>query len=518
MEKLQDKGRKSMLVGVIDIGSGFLQLKIACKEENKQIHLLESVTKSLAIGRETFSEGRISPEMMRELSLHLLGFRQLLREYKVRRVRVVATGAIREAGNREYVLDQIRANTGFSIDVMNGSEERFLTQQAIQRAIPEYDKLKKEGLLAVNIGSGGVKIVAYDAEGLRYSQNIPMGALRIRQILSRVELQSSTYTKALEEYIDYHVQEVIEPLREKYRHLVMTGEEVNSVYRICSDSAGQSSLMMDTNILRKLYDKLQYMNTSHVASEFGLSFDRSEMLLPTVLIMRAFERASNAKKIYCPAVGLADGILYDMCREKNDQNAEEELLQYTRFFAKQYYYVEKHVEKVVEGALVIFDHLGKKHSLTKRHRLLLEMSAVLHDIGKAVNLEKHGECGSALILHMDLMGISEEEQKQLAVLIRYHEAGEPSQDDPEYSFLSRKGRIVVSKLLAVLQLANALDCSHKQKLYEITAKQEGDIFILRALSKENAMLEEWIFQQSGSLFREVFSLEPQLKIRRKGMA
>ena len=124
-----------MLTGVIDIGSGFMQLKIASQDENRKLHLLESVTKSLAIGRETFSEGKISPEMMRELAFHLLGFRQLLREYTVRRVRVVATGSIREASNCEYVIDQIRASTGFNIEIMNGPEERFLTQQAIQRAI-----------------------------------------------------------------------------------------------------------------------------------------------------------------------------------------------------------------------------------------------------------------------------------------------------------------------------------------------------------------------------------------------
>ena len=519
MEKLQRKARKSsMLVGVIDIGSGFMQLKIANQDESQQIQLLEAVTKSLAIGRETFSEGRISPEMMRELSHLLLGFRQLLREYKVRRVRVVATGAIREASNREYVLDQIRASTGFAIEIMNGAEERFLTQQAVQRAIPNYEKLKKEGLLAIHIGSGGVKIVAYDMEGLRYSQNVPMGALRIRRILSKLELQSATYTNLLEEYIDYHVQEVIEPLKEKYRHLVMTGEEVDLIYRICSNVTEQNVHVMDQSELKKLYDRLIFMNASQISSEFGISFDRAEMLLPTLMIMRAFQRASNAKIIYCPSVGLSDGILYEMCREKDNGETEAELLQYIRCLAKQYYYVEKHVEKVVEGSLLIFDYLGKKQNLMKRHRLLLEMSAVLHDIGKAVNLEKHGECGSALILNMDLMGISEEEQKQLAVLVRYHEAGEPSPEDEEYRALSRKGRIAVSKLLAVLQLANAMDCSHKQKLYDITAKLEGDLFILRAYAKENAMLEEWVFQQSGGLFREVFSLEPQLKVRRKRMA
>lgn len=518
LEKQQSKARKPQLVGVIDIGSGFMQLKIACRGENGQIQILEAVTKSLAIGRETFSEGRISPEMMRELSKHLLGFRQLLREYKVRKVRVVATGAIREAGNREYVIDQIRANTGFSIEIMHGPEERFLTQQAVQKAMPSYEKMKKEGLIAISIGSGGVQIAAYDAGGLCYSQNVPMGALRIRQILSRLEMQSSTYTKLLEEYIEYHVQEVSEPLKGKYRHIVMTGEEVDTIYRLCSGAVEQGQQVIELAELKKLYEQLLYMDASQIAAEFGLSFERAEMLLPTVMIMRAFEKVSNTKKICCPSAGLSGGILCEMYKEKDDQEAEEKLLRYTRYVARQYYYMERHAERVVANALLIFDHLGKKQSLTKRHRLLLEMGAVLHDIGKAVNLEKHGECGGALVLHTDLMGISEEEQKQLAVLIRYHEAGEPRPEDEEYRALSRKNRMAVSKLLAILQLANAMDCSHKQKLYDITAKQEDDLFILRAYTKENAMLEEWVFQQSAGLFREVFSLEPQLKVRRKQMA
>lgn len=111
------------------------------------------------------------------------------------------------------------------------------------------------------------------------------------------------------------------------------------------------------------------------------------------------------------------------------------------------------------------------------------------------------------------MGISEEEQKQLAILIRYHEGGEPKAYDEQYKSLSRKSRIAVSKLLAILQLANAMDCSYKQKIYDLSVKQENDSLVLRGFAKENAMLEEWIFHQKSELFREVFSLEPKLKLR-----
>ncbi len=518
MEKLQRKSGKITMLGVIDIGSAFMQLKIAAKAEGKQLQILESVTKTLPIGRETFSAGRISPEMMRALSKNLLGFRQLLREYKVKKFKVVATGAIREAVNREYVIDQIKANTGFTIEMIHASQERFLTQQAVRNALPSYDKLKKEGLLIVNIGSGGVQVAAYAADGMQYSQNINMGALRIRQVLSSLELKMMEYTKLLKEYIYGYIQELILPMQRHFRHLVITGEEVDVLYRICSEKMKpQNERILDQTDLRKLYEAMLFMNPQQIRDEFDLGFERAEMLLPATMIVQAFIGAAGAKKVYCPSVGLSNGILYEMSREKEDTVMEEELMQYIRAIAKQYYTSMDHVEEVASHALLLFDHLGKKHSLTPRHRLLLEMGAFLHDIGKQINLANHAQCGADLLMHMDLIGISEEEQRQLVVLVRYHEAGEPKADDEAYTALNKKSRMAVSKLLAMLQTANALDYSHKQKLYELVIKQKGESFIIQAFTKENALLEEWMFQHTQGLFREVFSLEPELKIYTKRM-
>lgn len=518
MEKLQGKARKIALLGVIDIGSAFMQLKIADKAEGEQLKILESVTKTLPIGRETFSEGRISPEMMRALSKNLLGFRQLLREYKVKKYKVVATGAIREALNREYVIDQIKANTGFTIEMIHASQERFLTQQAVRNALPSYDKLKKEGLLIVNIGSGGVQVAAYAPDGMQYSQNINMGALRIRQLLSSAELKTMEYTRLLKEYIYGYIQELILPMQKGFRHLVITGEEVDVLYRICGgEGKPQNERSLDQAVFRQLYEKMHFMNAQQIRDEFDLGFERAEMLLPAMMIVQAFISAAGAKKVYCPSVGLSNGILYEMSREKEDTEMEEELLQYIRATARQYYISMNHVEEVAKNALLIFDHLGKKQSLTNRHRLLLEMGALLHDIGKQINLANHAQCGADLLMHMDLIGISEEEQRQLVVLVRYHEAGEPKAEDEAYKALNKKSRMAVSKLLAMLQAANALDYSHKQKLYDLVIKLKGESFIIQAFTKENAVLEEWMFQHTQGLFREVFSLEPELKVYTKRM-
>ncbi|MFQ9797824.1 MAG: hypothetical protein ACLR23_01695 [Clostridia bacterium] len=110
--------------------------------------------------------------MVDEICNVLSGFRQLLRDYHVRVFRAVATSAVREAKNRDYVLDQIQVRTGIGLEVLHNSEERYLTQLAVRHVIPEYAKLKAAGLLTMDIGSGSIQIAAYDDSGLVYNQNI----------------------------------------------------------------------------------------------------------------------------------------------------------------------------------------------------------------------------------------------------------------------------------------------------------------------------------------------------------
>ena len=88
-----------------------MELKIVQMTEDGRFQVLEDVVKSLAIGRDTFSLGKLSPAMVDEICNTLSGFRQLLRDYHVRVFRAVATSAVREAKNRDYVLDQIQVRT-----------------------------------------------------------------------------------------------------------------------------------------------------------------------------------------------------------------------------------------------------------------------------------------------------------------------------------------------------------------------------------------------------------------------
>ena len=114
-------------------------------------------------------------------------------------------------------------------------------------------------------------------------------------------------------------------------------------------------------------------------------------------------------------------------------------------------------------SLEIFDKTKKFHGLTQRDRLILEISAILHDIGKYVNLNDPGKNGYQLIISTEIMGLSHREREEVANIVLYNTQELPDTDELDTAFW-REEYLRIAKLSSILRLANALDRGHKQKL------------------------------------------------------
>jgi exopolyphosphatase/guanosine-5'-triphosphate,3'-diphosphate pyrophosphatase len=65
-----------------------------------------------------------------------------------------------------------------------------------------------------------------------------------------------------------------------------------------------------------------------------------------------------------------------------------------------------------------------------------------------------------------------------------------------------------------LQIANALDRSHKQKCRDIKAVRKDDKLILTITTNEDITLERGLFGSRAEFFREVYSIEPVIRQKR----
>lgn len=123
----------------------------------------------------------------------------------------------------------------------------------------------------------------------------------------------------------------------------------------------------------------------------------------------------------------------------------------------------RHMAQVTKLALALFDKLLDLHGLGVRERLLLEITAMLHDIGWSRTTDGgHHKHSRDMILEAELPGLTEDERSLCALTARYHNKAEPdAKRHKGFASLKKKERALVSWLAAILRVADGLDCTHR---------------------------------------------------------
>ena len=122
-------------LGAIDIGSNSIRMAIAQAMPDGRIEILERLQRGVRLGQDTFRAGRIKGTTMRAAVLILRDFMNVLKLYNADVVKVVATSAVREAGNSDAFLDRILMATGFEVDIISSSDESRLTVAAVRQEV-----------------------------------------------------------------------------------------------------------------------------------------------------------------------------------------------------------------------------------------------------------------------------------------------------------------------------------------------------------------------------------------------
>ncbi|MEI8217176.1 MAG: HD domain-containing protein [Eubacteriales bacterium] len=513
--------KKNHLIAAIDIGSHALCLKIAETSKDNEIKIIENLRKTISLGKDTFAMGQVSFETVEETCKILQSFRQCLADYNVREYRTVATSAVREAKNRDYIIDQIKLKTGLSPKVLENSEERFLTMKAIMDAMPNYATIRKGGAIIVDIGSGSIQTSIYYDGRFEITQNIRLGSLRIREILSSLETRTLDFPKVLEEYIEGNIDNIgFVKYSEEFNDFVVIGSEIPLISQLCNRKTGKSQT---THILKKdfeeVYKEILYKSPQVLKKELAISQENAEILLPSMMLLKKFFDHVKADKAYTPMISLADGVLSDICgsraKKKGKDPLGDDILSLARCIGTKFNYHEAHAIDVEEKSVALFEGLRKLHGMGDRELFLLRLSAILHDTGKYINLNDHYIHSYHIVMASELMGISRQELEIIANVSRYHSREVPSQSHATFMRLNEADRVVTAKLVAIIRIADALDRSHRQKIKSIKVTLDNEGLTVRVDTKEDVLLEEWTFETKANFFREVFGVVPIMKIKRE---
>jgi len=120
----------------------------------------------------------------------------------------------------------------------------------------------------------------------------------------------------------------------------------------------------------------------------------------------------------------------------------------------------EHAFQVCRYALRLFDALQELHGYGPREREVFEASALLHDTGHARDMWRHHKHARDIIMEQELPGFSAEEHRMVACVARYHRKAFPKPTHKVYAELTPASREIVTRLAAILRIADGLDRRH----------------------------------------------------------
>jgi exopolyphosphatase/guanosine-5'-triphosphate,3'-diphosphate pyrophosphatase len=150
------------------------------------------------------------------------------------------------------------------------------------------------------------------------------------------------------------------------------------------------------------------------------------------------------------------------------------------------------------------------HNLDNENKLLLEIAALLHDIGHFISSVDHNKHGYYILKASPLIGLSETQQNIVANIMLYHRKSAPSMEDDCFKALTPKDRLVVVKLSALMRLADGLDVSHTGRVKDVVLEQQKNAWKLKLRGNGDLMLEKWALEKRQKLFQDVLGVRLEM--------
>lgn len=494
-------------IAAIDVGSNAMRMVLGQVDEAWQVSTVENIRLPVRLGQSVFSKGVLDQTAFRQAEEAFLRFRHVADTFGVERMRAVATSAAREAANSDLLLDRIAQVSGIELEIINGEEEARLIHLAVAQALA----LKKERALLIDIGGGSVEVTISSGQNILSTDSYNIGTVRLLEKLDPKSKSKSPFTQLVREYVESAKHRIDKVIRGKKIHICAgTGGNAEEIGRLCQKLfKGESDRFVKLEELEKLIEHLGHLSYKQRIRKLKLRPDRADVILPASIVLQMIASEAGAKQIAIPNVGLKDGILLEIAEDLSRRprpHRREQAWQSAIQMGRKYQFDERHARLTARLAARLFDQSMPLHNLDKENLLLLEVAALLHDIGHFINSVDHEQHGYYILNSTRLIGLTGREQNVVASLILNHRKQSPSPEEKSLKALPQKDRLMVNKLSALLRLADSMDISHSSLVNDVKLTETKDGWRIHLSGRNDMMLAGWALAKRKSLFEDVFGV------------
>jgi len=286
-----------MIFAAIDIGSNAGRLLFSNVTEINGVPKAEKASLiriPLRLGFDVFANGSISDEKTTDLINTLKAFKLLIDVYKPIAYKACATSAMRDALNRNEIINRIKNEVNIDLQVIDGIKEaKYITANN-----EAFFNEKIPYMMFVDVGGGSTEISLLHNNILIDSQSFNIGTIRLlNNGVSQIE-----WEKMASWLIQYKAIY-------KKLHIVGSGGNINKIKKIYGS---QNEEFVSFDKILKAYNELKNISIEERINSLNLRPDRADVIVPAAEIFLYIQKIIKNEKIFIPRIGLADGIVYSL--------------------------------------------------------------------------------------------------------------------------------------------------------------------------------------------------------------
>ena len=506
---------------VIEIGSTGLRLLVAelpsAEQNTHRVTVLDRSEFPINIGRDVFTFGSISTGTQSSCVQIMNRYAEQLKAWGISKDEtfVIGTSAVREAVNRDPFVDRIKVRTGFTVRVIDGIEENRLRYIAVTECLKEVSsRFQNADTVILEISGGSTEMMLLEKGRIAVAHSMRLGTIIIEQQIYALAASLSDEQKAedgrrfLKDYIRNARSQLNSELNlNQVAQFIAVGHDMSIAALFCGTAISPFLWEIQRQDFLDFVDKIQQYSMDEIIGRFHLSYSDAQTFQLSLSAYKEFVKVTSVSSLVVPETSIREGLLISRS-SKEDENLQKEfdaqIIAGATTLLRKYQGDEKHADFVREISLKIYDCLESELGMTRHERLLLEISAILHDIGMFIRPRDHNLHSHYIISQSEIFGLSREDIGIVAQIAGYHRGQKIPQDDSEFKLQPRAIRLTILKLTAILRLADAMDRSHRQKFPDCTVSLGKDTLTLQVNTVDNLRLEKIAINEKCEMFENVF--------------
>ncbi|MCE9575162.1 MAG: HD domain-containing protein [Deltaproteobacteria bacterium] len=470
------------VLGAIDAGSNAIRVVVA-ELGPTSLRRIEAERVPVRLGHGAFTHGELDRRTLDEAVAAFIHFRELFDRHNVTRYRAVGTSAIRNAANREVLLHRLHHEAGIDVEVIGGDEEARLVRKAVVHAFAGQPVPR----CILDLGGGSLEINLRSGTSWR-GRSLPIGTVRLLETFAIDGALSDAEAGMVRRYAAALIQTAA-PRTADVGVAAASGGNADALARLLGGDGPNPSFELAA--LERALPDLIGASVQGRMDKYGVRRDRAEVMGVAALVFATVGRQIGIQRFIAPGVGVREALLLELAEAAAELQVrtagahDKALLTAARSFASRVEHDTSHGEQVRTLARALFLQLKDLHQLPDELLVVLEVAALLHDVGEVVHTRGHHKHSEYLIRNGRIAGLDGDRRELVALVARCHR--KPTADVKKWiadAGLSKDQRLHARRLAALLRLADGLDSEHQQRVESLVASRVGDAIVLDLITRD----------------------------------